>query len=77
MESPATSPPDNILRVIRFIDDLMMKGDSSLEPPLTARSTSGALAPAFASGARRFPETVLHLQPAQNTNGHPITAGRP
>jgi hypothetical protein len=55
----------------------MMKGDSSLEPPLTARSTSGALAPAFASGARRVPETVLHLQPAQNTNGHPITAGRP
>jgi hypothetical protein len=40
----------------------MMKGDSSPSGLLTARGTSGALAPAFASVSQRlFPETLLPL----------------
>jgi hypothetical protein len=60
--------------VIRFIDDLMMKGDSSPSGLLTARGTSGAPVLASAGVARRFPETLLPLHLPRNTNGHPVRA---
>ena len=47
----------------------MMKGDSGPFEPLTARGFSGAPARTSASVAQRLPETQLHCNQPENTNG--------